>query len=60
MLKDPAFVARMAIFISASMKGWKYAGEHPDEAAEIVLEKDETGARTGEHLKRMAQIAPRR
>lgn len=50
----------MAIFISASMKGWKYAEEQPDEAAEIVLEKDETGAQTGEHQKRMAQIAPRR
>lgn len=50
----------MAIFISASMKGWQYAEEHTDEAAEIVLEKDETGAQTGEHQKRMAQIAPRR
>lgn len=59
-LKDPAFVERMAIFISASMKGWQYAEEHTDEAAEIVLEKDETGAQTGEHQKRMAQIAPRR
>jgi len=54
-LKDPAFVERMAKFVRASMKGWKYAEEHPDEAAEIVLENDETGAQTEEHQKRMAR-----
>ena len=35
------------------MEGWKYAEEHPDEAAAIVLENDETGAQTEEHQKRM-------
>ena len=35
------------------MRGWKYAEENPDEAAEIVLEFDETGAQTEEHQKRM-------
>ncbi len=44
-LKDPAFVDKMARFVKASMKGWKYAEENPDEAAEIVLENDSTGAR---------------
>jgi NitT/TauT family transport system substrate-binding protein len=43
----------MARFVKASMEGWKYAEEHPDEAAEIVLENDETGAQTEEHQKRM-------
>ena len=43
----------MARFVKASMEGWKYAEEHPDEAAEIVLEHDETGAQTEEHQKRM-------
>jgi len=52
-LKDPAFVDKMVRFVRASMKGWKYAEEHPDEAAEIVLENDTTGAQTETHQKRM-------
>ncbi|MBM7068320.1 ABC transporter substrate-binding protein [Actibacterium sp. 188UL27-1] len=52
-LEDPAFVDKMVRFVRASMKGWKYAEENPDEAAEIVLENDETGAQTEEHQKRM-------
>ena len=52
-LSDPAFVDKMARFVKASMQGWKYAEENPDEAAEIVLENDETGAQTEEHQKRM-------
>ncbi|MFK7941382.1 MAG: ABC transporter substrate-binding protein [Paracoccaceae bacterium] len=52
-LKDPAFVAKMVKFVRASMKGWKYAEANPDEAAEIVLENDETGAQTEKHQKRM-------
>ncbi len=52
-LKDPAFVDKMVRFVRASMKGWKYAEENPDEAAMIVLENDETGAQTEVHQKRM-------
>ena len=52
-LKDPAFVDRMVRFVRASMKGWKWAEENPDAAAEIVLEYDETGAQTLKHQKRM-------
>ncbi|MBE0693705.1 MAG: ABC transporter substrate-binding protein [Aquamicrobium sp.] len=52
-LADEAFVDRMARFVRASMKGWKYAEENPDEAAEIVLENDETGAQQEHHQKRM-------
>ncbi|WP_426126637.1 ABC transporter substrate-binding protein [Pararhizobium sp. PWRC1-1] len=52
-LKDPAFKEKMVKFIRASMKGWKYAEEHTDEAASIVLENDATGAQTEEHQKRM-------
>ena len=52
-LSDPAFVETMAKFVRASMKGWKWAEEHPDEAAMIVLENDETGAQTEAHQKRM-------
>ena len=53
-LKDPAMEDRLVRFVRASMKGWKYAEEHPDEAAEIVLENDETGAQTLAHQTRMA------
>ena len=52
-LKDPAFVDKMVRFVRASMKGWKYAEANPDEAAEIVLENDDTGAQTEKHQKRM-------
>lgn len=52
-LADPAFKDKMVRFVRASMKGWKYAEENPDEAAEIVLENDVTGAQTEEHQKRM-------
>ena len=52
-LEDPAFVDRMARFVRASMKGWDYAREHPEEAAEIVLENDATGAQTEKHQVRM-------
>ena len=52
-LSDPAFVDKMARFVKASMEGWKYAEENPDEAAMIVLDHDETGAQTEEHQKRM-------
>lgn len=52
-LADPAFEDRMVRFVRASMKGWKYAEENPDEAAMIVLDNDETGAQTETHQKRM-------
>ena len=35
------------------MKGWKWAEENPDAAADIVLENDETGAQTQNHQRRM-------
>jgi NitT/TauT family transport system substrate-binding protein len=49
-LKDPAFKANMVKFVSASMKGWKYALENPDEAAGIVMEN---GGQDENHQKRM-------
>ena len=52
-LNDPAEVDKLARFVSASMKGWNYARENPEEAAEIVLENDATGAQTEEHQVRM-------
>ncbi len=52
-LSDAAFVDKMERFVAASMKGWKYAEENPDEAALIVLDNDQTGAQTEKHQKRM-------
>lgn len=43
-LKDPAKVDAYTRFVRASMKGWGYALEHPEEAAQIVVDSDETGA----------------
>jgi NitT/TauT family transport system substrate-binding protein len=57
-LKDPAFVAKMAKFVKASMKGWDYARDHQKEAAKIVLAADTTGAQTMKHqLQMMSEIA---
>ncbi len=57
-IADPAFADKMARFVRASMKGWKWAEANPDEAAMIVLENDETGAQTEAHQKRMmAEVA---
>ena len=52
-LEDEAFRDRMVRFVRASMKGWKWAEANPDDAAEIVLENDATGAQTEKHQKRM-------
>jgi NitT/TauT family transport system substrate-binding protein len=49
-LKDPAFEEKMVKFVRASMKGWKYAVDNPDEAAGIVVEN---GGQDENHQKRM-------
>ena len=54
-LADPAMEDRLVRFVRASMKGWKYAEENPEEAAQIVLDNDETGAQTEAHQVRMMQ-----
>ena len=54
-LEDDEFVDKMARFVRASMRGWRWAEENPEEAAEIVLDYDETGAQTEEHQVRMVR-----
>lgn len=49
-LKDPGFKDRMVRFVKASMQGWKYALENPDEAAGIVMDN---GGQDENHQKRM-------
>ena len=48
-LDDPAFVDQMTRFVRASMRGWQYALDNPEEAAEIVVDADETGAAEYDH-----------
>ncbi|MGB7318637.1 MAG: ABC transporter substrate-binding protein, partial [Planktotalea sp.] len=52
-LADPAMEDKLVRFVRASMKGWKYAEANPDEAADIVLENDASGAQTEMHQQRM-------
>ncbi len=52
-LKDKAYVTKLAKFVAASDKGWAWAVKHPDEAAQIVLDNDATGAQTLKHQKQM-------
>ncbi|MCH2165702.1 MAG: ABC transporter substrate-binding protein [Marinovum sp.] len=52
-LSDPAFSDKITRFVAASMQGWKWAEQNPEEAAMIVLEYDETGAQTEAHQVRM-------
>lgn len=54
-LEDSEKVTDLVRFVRASMKGWRYVEENPEEAAEIVLDNDETGAQTLDHQVRMAQ-----
>lgn len=52
-LKDAAFKDKLVRFVRASMRGWKWAEANPDDAADIVLENDSTGAQTEKHQRRM-------
>ncbi|WP_304615901.1 ABC transporter substrate-binding protein [Paracoccus sp. (in: a-proteobacteria)] len=52
-LSDEEMVDKLARFVRASMRGWEFAAANPEQAAEIVLENDETGAQTLEHQTRM-------
>ena len=52
-LEDSEKVTDLVGFVRASMRGWQYAAENPEEAAQIVLDNDETGAQTLEHQTRM-------
>ncbi|WP_370199000.1 ABC transporter substrate-binding protein, partial [Roseibium sp.] len=57
-LADPAFKDKMVHFVKASMKGWKWAEENPEDAAMIVLDYDEAGAQTEEHqIRMMGEVA---
>jgi NitT/TauT family transport system substrate-binding protein len=53
--ENPDLCVRM---LRASLRGWQYAIQHPEEAADIVLKYDESGVQTREHqLSMMNEIA---
>ncbi|MDA3858607.1 MAG: ABC transporter substrate-binding protein [Roseovarius sp.] len=57
-LSDPAEVDKLTRFVRASMKGWKWAEQNPEEAAMIVLDNDATGAQTEKHqIRMMGEVA---
>ncbi len=53
--EQPDLCVRM---VRASLRGWQYALENPEEAADIVLKYDETGVQTRPHqISMMQEIA---
>jgi len=53
--QNPDLCVRM---LRASLRGWQYAVDHPEEAAAIVLKYDESGVQNMEHqLSMMSEIA---
>jgi len=54
-LQDPAFKDKMVRFVRASMKGWRYAVENPEEAAEIVV--DNGGQDLNHQTRMMGEVA---
>ena len=54
-LKDAAYVAKLAKFVKASIKGWEYAIKNQDEAVKIVLAADTLGGSTAAVQKRQLE-----
>ena len=54
-LKDPAFVATMAKFVKASMKGWDEARKDAKGAVAAVLKNDASGSQTEAHQTSMME-----
>jgi len=54
-LKDAAYVAKLAKFVKATLKGWDYAIKNQDEAVKIVLAADASGGSTAAVQKRQLE-----
>lgn len=52
-LQDAAWIDRLARFLRATVKGWKYAIKNQSETVKIMLENDATGAQTEHHQAQM-------
>ncbi len=55
-LNDPLMRDRLIRFVAATIAGWRYTQEHPEEALEIVLDNDPTGALDESHQRKMLQV----
>lgn len=57
-LEDPEFVDRLARFLAATFRGWQYAVENPEEAAQLVVDADPAGVADYDvQLRQMENIA---
>lgn len=54
-LSDPAFKDKMVRFVRASMKGWAYAMENPEEAGAIII--DNGGQDENHQVRMMSEVA---
>jgi NitT/TauT family transport system substrate-binding protein len=52
-LTDPAMLDRLARFLKASLLGWQFVIDHPDDAEKIMIEADTAGTLNDAHQKRM-------
>lgn len=50
--ENPDLVTRM---LRASLRGWQYAVDNPDEAVEIIMKYDKSGIQTKEHQQSMME-----
>lgn len=55
-LQDPQMRDRLARFLAATIAGWNYTLDHPQEALDIVLDNDPTGALDEVHQREMLQV----
>ena len=56
LLGDEGMRERLARFVAATLEGWHYTLDHPQEALEIVLANDPTGALDEDHQRRMLEV----
>jgi len=55
-LKQEGMEDRLVRFVAATIQGWRYTLEHPEEALEIVLDNDPTGALDEHHQRKMLKV----
>ncbi|MBT3197529.1 MAG: ABC transporter substrate-binding protein [Gammaproteobacteria bacterium] len=55
-LRLPRLRQRLVRFIAATLEGWYYTQQHPEEALEIILDNDPTGMLDEKHQRRMLGI----
>lgn len=57
-LQDPEFMDRLARFLAATFRGWQYAVDNPEEAAQLVVDADPAGVADFDvQLRQMENIA---